>query len=73
MSDFLEKIHIKSKAVVYAAYWTCLATLLGAIGLLLAGYSYTGSQMIYTAFNVIILAAFICLGIELNEKMKNQS
>lgn len=72
MSDFFEKIHIQSKAVLYAAYWTCLATLFGAMGLLLAGFDYTGSQMIYTALNVVILAVFICLGIELNEKMKNQ-
>lgn len=72
MSDFFEKIHIQSKAVVYAAYWTCLATLLGAVGLLLAGFPYTGSQMIYTAFKVLILAAFICLGIELNENMKGE-
>lgn len=72
MSDFFEKIHMQSKAVLYAAYWTCLATLFGAMGLLLAGFAYTGSQMIYTAFNVVILAVFICLGIELNEKMKNQ-
>lgn len=72
MRSFLEKIHIQSKAVLYAAYWTCLATLFGAMALLLAGFTKTGSQMIYTALNIIILAAFICLGIELNELMKGQ-
>ena len=72
MRSFFEKIHIQSKAVLYAAYWTCLATLFGAMALLLAGFNYTGSQMIYTALNIIILATFICLGIELNERMKSQ-
>ena len=43
-----------------------------AVGFLLAGFPYTGRQMIYTAFNILILAAFICLGIELKENMKGR-
>ncbi len=72
MGSFIEKIHSQSKAVLYAAYWASIITLLGAMGLLLAGFPYTGSQMIYTAFNIMIVSVIICFCIELNEKMKGE-
>ena len=73
MKRFLESIHNMSRAVVYAVYWTCVTTLLGAAGFLAAGYRYTGSDLIVTAFKVILLGGLICLGIEMNEYLKTRS
>ena len=60
----------KTKAVLMGGYWSCLITLLGAIGLFAAGLSYAGSDMIHTALKVFMLSTVISLIVELNDYLK---
>lgn len=62
----------KTKAVLMGGYWSCLVTLLGAIGLFAAGLSYAGSDMIHTALKVFMLSTIIALVIELNDYLKGK-
>lgn len=61
----------KTRAVLKSGYLSCLITLFLAMYLMVEGLHFAGSEMVHTGLKVFVLSTVIGLGIELNNKLKD--